>query len=294
MRISPCIQSFTDLLTGLERETKPIYFIPYRRFRLWKNCLPIFANAGIVSKSSTVADKMPCAECGRYVEVKEDSGRYFCQCSPCGLTRNLKQEEITLYESSLDVLADFVHSGLTFEGIRKNVVAGRLTYLGRHTFHNGEYAVFVARGLTWQDAKPAIHVHCEPQNPRTHILILSVCSDDVQTGNSRIVQVPLIELVTVENGKLIFQHDRIMHKLVGVYGDAGDKARKEGMLFFEACFKKAIENNEIQQGDKEKWRCIAENDYGVKPLAFRTFWQKNAPKELKKAGNPGRKNRTAC
>lgn len=291
---SPCAQSLTDLLTGFEKETKLVYCIPHGHFRHWKNCLPIFLKAGIISKSMSMANTVPCAECGSDVRVEKGEQHYFCQCTGCGLVRKLPEEEITLYETTLDALADFVQANMHFERNRETVATGRLIYVGRHTFHNGEYAVFLARGLMWKDRESMVYAHCQPPNHRTHTLILSVCDDEAQTGNSRIVQVPLLDLLRVENSKLVFREDLIPLKLRGVYADAKSHAKAEGEKRFTAHFKTALKAGDIQQGDKGKWQEIAVNDFGMSQRTFRTFWQKNAPKELKQAGNPGKKRNIAC
>lgn len=281
-----CRKSFLDFFTGMERDAQPVHYIFHNRFSKWLQCLSVLVQAGIIRKSGHIATSMQCDECNHPVSIENEGHGFFYQCFQCGLMLKLSEEQVGSYESSLNLVADFLNPILRLEAERKIKKAGIVICLGKMRAHNGECNVFLVKGISDEESQSEIFRLCQPTNARTHSLVLSLHGEEVPTKSSRVVQIPLADLLHVTAGQLTILTDRIPLLLSGVYAESKGTTSIEAEKIFETRLIGEIESGRVKRGEKEKWKGIAKRDYNLTGRRFQKIWKENAPEELRRGGRP--------
>ncbi|MBU6339162.1 MAG: hypothetical protein KGQ36_04220 [Rickettsiales bacterium] len=227
-------------------------------------------------------------DCYEEVEIKKgDDGKKYIQCPECKIFEWIVEGQDIAYKVTLSGFSDFLIELLNIEKNKVVIKSDEAIYLGKNVLEDlGSLEVnyVIVRGI---EAENIVIKRHRDTDLKSITVIINIDSNNKSAKESRLARCYFCDLISYDenNNELLLNYRVFADSIKGCFGGINNTIIRKWLN--NRCiewFKKLVKNKKIDRGEKDKFRYLAIDYFGIKNNQFEKIWSKYAPKKLKRKG----------
>ena len=258
----------------------------YGQHQHWQPLLPCLLEKQILVPITRKTSETFCLECGESVCIKRHHDNTYYHCAACGDVRRLPEEKVVRYQFSFSAFANDLAHGLGIEPAPFAITSERLWKLGTKAFRAGQFTLYLARGMAWEEGG-SIDATAVPVQVKGMSVVLSFYPQEVAIPHERLIQVPLDAVISYQETAFHIEESLLAEKLWSIYSDIpAGKLTKERHQACSNWLSDRIADGTFRAGDKLAAFEIAQQKFRLGRDALQEIWGKVVPEAFQRAGRP--------